>query len=1036
VRYLLALLCLPAFALNNSVRLDNAGGSAQTSEPRTIHRYFAKGEFPAGSYPKPRIDGATPATWQVDVENTWPDGSVMAAFVSMPVTIASGGSVTVDFVKDSNACHLGTLATCQAAALDQAGMLAFNGGTWDATLAGTANGVTYSASARTILTAGAWSYLQRGPVVTRVLVEDTSRPNPAFDFGWEYSGGAWQAPSGNQFKSAHPLFAASFYAGWSGVEVEAILQNPWTTRGQRLVFDIAASKSGPTSVYSKSAFDLPWGSQFSKLFWDGLAPGAVLVDYNLRYMISTRLLPPFDYTQSIPTATVNALTTQYDTRLGSEDPQSCTDAGYCGNILKYQGTTGGRADIGLVPQWILHYLFAMGDTANYNLSARQAIWNKQVIGNSDAALTQPVLFRELGNGTERDAPADGQRYYLNYQSDQTTPAWGKVYSVQSRPAGQISGGNSPDAIAPVCSSSPCATAGASYNKGWSMDLAHVPSPFFVPYMLTGRYSYLQGLQGVASWGVGALEPNLWYGNRNQGNGITAVYSNFRATAWALRELHYAALASPDSDPQKLYFRDTLRHNSDFYAGMADDGTAQSCTVTQTSSGSITYTGSTVSIDGCGVAVNKPNGLVRNFPVCAPIVAVTSVTVNGTSKTVGVLGVDSGRDWYYTPGHQSLIQATGAAALTSGDTLVISYTYGARPASDWCHGRGFYARGMPNPIGIPISAVGSGDGAYMGHADTTLKGSSVFMSYYILMVARQIETTGAVLAANGQPLFKNANAKWATFVLDPALKPGNNPYFMDSYTIPVTMTTGTFPQSWSEYFGGFFTQIPLAADVTSGSTTFSIAAHMTRGDVAVYHPLIIFPVLMKIDSEWVQFCSGSDGTPNSTLTVCTNGRGMFGTAATSHTTASPLVQDRQLWNYTGVDHNYSNLYADTIALFEDLGTAYGSGRRAWERVYGSLTGTNNRNTGPNWLLVPRDRIQRIRATPGTGTLALAWTAPSGAACKVAVSNTAPVSSDDSSDADSTAHGRAQTYNATGLSSGTAYWRITCGTARSSGTATVN
>lgn len=1033
MRHLLIFLALPLLALDNSLRLYDASAATQTNVPRTIHRYFAQGEFPSGYYPKPRVSGGVPAAWQVDVENTWPDGSVMAAFVSLPVSIAANGSVVVDFVRDANPCHLGNLATCQAAGLDQAGMLAFNGGTWDATLSGTANSITYSASARTILTTGALTYRLRGPVVTQVVIEDVSRPNPAFDFGWEYTGGAWQAPSGNQFKSVHPIFTVSFYTGWSGVEVEVLAQNPWTTRGQRQVFDLSVTKSGASSVYSKSAFDLPWGSQFSRYFWDGSSPAAVLVDFNLRYLIHTKLLLPYDYTQSVPSGTVNGLTTQYDTRIGSDDPQSCSDAGYCGNILKYQGTTGGRADIGPIPQWNMHYLLIMGDTENYNLAARQTVWTKQVMGNADAALTMPVLYRELGNGTERDSTADGQRYYLNYQSDQTTPAWGKVYSVQSRPVGQIGGGNSPDAAAAICSSGLCGTSGAGQNKGWSMDLAHIPSAFFIPYMLTGRYSYLQGLQGIASWGVAALEPNLYYGNRNQDHGIVAVYSNFRASAWALRELHYAALASPDADPQKLYFRDTLRHNSDFYAGVVDDGTARSCTVASAGSGSITYTGSTVSIDGCGVGVNKPNGIVRNFPVCNPIVAVTSVTVNGVSKTVGVLGVDTGRDWYYTPGHQSLIQADGATALSSGDTLVIAYTYGSRVASDWCQGRGFYMRGMRNPIAIPISAVGSGDGAYMGHSSTTVKGSSVFMSYYILMTARQIETTGAVVDASGNPLFKAANAKWATFALEPAVKPGGNPYFMDSYTIPVTMTSGTVPQSWTEFLAGFFTNIPLAADVTNSTTAWSIATRMTNGGITVYHPLVIFPVLMKIDSEWVMFCSGSDGNPNSTLNVCTNGRGLFGTTAASHTTASPLVQDRQLWNYTGVDHNYSNLYADVVALWNEASVPSGSGQRAWERVYGSLTGTDGRNVGPNWLIVPRDRIQNIRATPGTGTLALAWTAPSGAACLVALN---PTSSDDSGDSAATAHGRAQTFSATGLSAGSNTYRITCGTARVSGTATVN
>ena len=1032
MRFLLIFLSLPLLALDNSVRLYDASAATQTSQPRTIHRYFAQGEFPSGTYPKPRVTGSVPATWQVDVENTWPDGSVMGAFISMPVSIAANGSVVVDFVRDSNPCHLGNLTTCQAAGLDQAGMLAFNGGTWDATLSGTANSITYSASARTILTTGALTYRLRGPVVTQVVIEDVSRPNPAFDFGWEYTGGNWAAPSGNQFKSVHPLFTVSFYAGWAGVEIEVLAQNPWTTRGQRQVFDLAVTKSGAASVYSKAAFDLPWGSQFSRYFWDGTAPAAVLVDFNLKYMIHTKLIPAYDYSQTIPASTVNGLTTQYDTRMGSDDPQSCTDAGYCGNVLKYQPTTGGRADIGLIPQWDLHYLFAMGDTTNYNLSARQTVWQKQVIGNADGALTMPVLYRELGNGTERDAPADGQRYYFNYESDQTTPAWGKVYSVQSRPVGQLIGGNSPDTIAAVCSSGTCATSGSGQNKGWTVSADHVPGAFYVPYMLTGRYSYLQGALGLGAWGIGVLEPNLYYGNRNKENGIAAVYSNFRVTAWVLRDMHYAAIVAPDSGPERTYFRNLLRHNSDFYAGVVDDGTTHSCSISQTATASATYTGSSDSIGGCGSQYSRPNGYVRSFPVCQLITSVSSVTVNGVSKTVGVAGVDSGRDWYYTPGSQSIVQAAGGTTLTSGDTLVISYGYGARPASDWCHGRRMYMRGDANPLAIPMMAVGSGVGAYMGHSASTVGSATSFMLDYVAMVLRQVETTGAMLAADSSPLFRAANQRLAGFVLDPALKPGNNPYFQDNYTLGVFMNTGAVPQTWTEYLGGFFTQITLASDVTNSSTTFTIVGRLNNGATVANHPLILFPALLKIDSEWIQFCSGSDAA-NSTLTVCTAGRGMFGSTATSHTTASPLVLDRQLWGYTGVDHNYSNLYADTVAAFEDLSTSYGTGRRAWERVYGSLAGLDGRNTGPNWMLVPRDRIANVRATPGTGTLALAWTAPSGAPCTVAMN---PSSSDDSGDSAATAHGRAQSYNATGLTAGANVYRITCGTARVSGTATVN
>ncbi len=1031
MRFLLILLCLPCFALDNSVRIYDASAGTQTDQPRTIHRYFAQGEFPAGYYPKPRVTGSVPATWQVDVENTWPDGSVMGAFISLPVSITANSYAVVDFVRDSNPCYTGNLGACQAAALSQSAMLAFNSAAWDATFSGTANSVTYSANVRTMLTAGAWSYRLRGPVVTQVVVEDVSRPDPAYDFGWEYSGGAWQAPSGNQFKSVHPLFTVSFYTGWAGVEVEVLAQNPWTTRGQRQVFDLAVTKSGAASVYSKSAFDLPWGSQFSRYFWDGSAPAAVLIDFNLRYMVHSKILPPFDYTKSAASSGVTTLTSLYDTKLGSDDPQSCSDAGYCGDIVKAQGATGPRADIGIIPQWDANYLFAMGDTTNYNLAARQTVWQKQVIGNADAALTMPILFRELGNGTERDSPADGQRYYFNFEVEQSTPAWGRIYSIQSRPVGQIGGGNSPDNIAAICSSGPCATSGTSQNKGWGISTNHMPAAFYVPYVLTGRYSYLQGSLGVASFMIGTMEPNLYYGNRNKENGIAAVYSDLRLAAWTLREMHYAAIVAPDAAPEKAYFANLLRHNSAFYAGVADDGTTHNCAISQTSSGSATFTSSSDSIGACGAQFNRPNGLVRNFPVCQLLTSVTSVTVNGVSKTVGVLGVDTGRDWYYKPGHQSIIQADGAAALTSSDTISISYTYGARPASDWCHGRGLHGRGMPNPLAIPYTSVGSGTSGFMGLSPNTVGATAVNMLHYLMIVVRLLEQTGAILEADSTPLFHAANDRFKTLVLEPALNPAANMYFQDFYNLATFMKTGTTPQTWNEYKEGHYIHLALAADVSNSATAFTIASRLSNEPAGVFNPLILFPALLKIDDEWVLFCSGTDGA-TSTLTVCTGGRGMFGTTAAAHTTASTFTLDRQLWGYTATADNYPVMYLDSVALFEDASTAYGSGRRAWERVYGSMAGSDGRNTAVNWMLVPRDRIQNVRATPGTGTLSLAWTAPSGAACTVALN---PADSTDSGDSAATAKGRAQSYSATGLSAGANVYRITCGTARTTGTATI-
>lgn len=1049
----LLLLALPALALDNSVRLYDASAATQTSQPRTIHRYFAQGEFPSGSYPKPRADGSVPASWQVDVENTWPDGSVMAAFVSLPVSIAANGSVVVDFVRDSNPCHLGNLATCQAAGLDQTGMTGFLSGAWDGIFEGTANAITYSASAKTMIGAGAWRYRLRGPVVTEVIAEDTSRPNPAYDFGWEFTGGNWAAPSLDKFKSVHPIFTVAFYAGWSGVEIEFFVQNPWTARKQRQVFDLAVKtgSGGGTTAYSKSGFDLAAMTAFNRLVWSGTAPASVQVDHNLKYMVSTKLMPPLDTNLLVPTTTANTLTTAYTNSLAGTDPQSCNQAGaMCAGVWWDLGDVGSRADIGLITQWVATYLYAMADTTNYNVAARLGIFDKLVLGNSDAAMTLPIHYRELDNSSVRDSTADGQRYYFNYQSDQTTPAWGRVVTIQARPNIEFGGNeayvSANDAITPVCTASTCnGTAGPRANqKNWyRVETSHMPSAFFMTYWLTGRYSYQVSLIQQAGFAAGNNTANLTYGNRNQDKGILAAYSNNRGAYWSLREMFEAVVALPDGAPEKQYFKDILTNNDQFYEGVvgATGGNAQAtedcAPATMTGTKTSSY-GNGNCYDGFSAAcMFLPNGQVKRFVVAAEasgIVAVTGITVNGSAKTFGVYGVDTGRDFYYKPGGIWVEQDAAGTPLISTDTISVTYSYGPLK-SNWCHGRQYYMKGLPDALGLRLySSNGSKGVPTLGFSALGANGNSVFMLYYGSMVMRMIESSGAVLSvATGQPLFKYSNAAHAKYILGLALDPNFNMYFADQYVVPYLKMDGTLPQTFAELQSLYLTTETLGAALAAGGTSVVLAHHVTtEGETTL---TLKTPAIIKVDNEWIQVCSYTNNSPTSgksSLGVCAGGRGLFGSGDASHSDGATVSWDRQVWNYPGTDHNYNNLYADVVAMFEDLSISQGSGRRAWERVYGTLTSIDSRNTGPQWALYPRDRIQSVRAIPGTGTLALSWTAPSGAACTVAMN---PTSSDDSGDATATAHGRAQTYNATGLTAGANTYRITCGTARVSGSATI-
>jgi len=214
---LLLIAALPALAdFGNFV--NYTAGATQTGRPIEIHRTFAKDEL--CDYPRPYVDGVAVTQWQQNVTHRWPasslcpSGSVRAAFIAYHQDVTNTTAYRVDFRNSTDACHLGNLATCEAAAYDQAGML---GRSWEATMEVAAwpastTATTRTVNARTIMAAGKWSYLWlKGPLVTRALIEDRSTTR-AYDFGWRETRAARLVGT---LTSGGTTFAAS--VNWSTV---------------------------------------------------------------------------------------------------------------------------------------------------------------------------------------------------------------------------------------------------------------------------------------------------------------------------------------------------------------------------------------------------------------------------------------------------------------------------------------------------------------------------------------------------------------------------------------------------------------------------------------------------------------------------------------------------------------------------------------------------------------------------------------------------------------------------------------------------
>lgn len=69
---------------------------------------------------------------------------------------------------------------------------------------------------------------------------------------------------------------------------------------------------------------------------------------------------------------------------------------------------------------------------------------------------------------------------------------------------------------------------------------------------------------------------------------------------------------------------------------------------------------------------KGDGTAKTWTLAFPCGSVPTGTVNAVSKTFGVRGVDTGKDWYYQFGSNQITQSDGASALTTSQTLAVTY----------------------------------------------------------------------------------------------------------------------------------------------------------------------------------------------------------------------------------------------------------------------------------------------------------------------------------------------------------------------------
>ncbi|MBS0499657.1 MAG: hypothetical protein JSR74_04940, partial [Proteobacteria bacterium] len=178
------------------------------------------------------------------------------------------------------------------------------------------------------------------------------------------------------------------------------------------------------------------------------------------------------------------------------------------------GTTGGRVEIGPVPQWTAMYLISQDERMK-----------EVMLAHADAAASVPVHYRDESS----DQALDLVRYP-------------KVATWNAKSA-----------------SEPALPALTDASTIWEQDTAHQGSFAYVPYLITGDAFLQDELTYWPAWNLTAMSPSY----RGYGQGLLWE-DQVRGQAWTMRALGDASRILPNTHPMKAYFQDYLSKNLEWF----------------------------------------------------------------------------------------------------------------------------------------------------------------------------------------------------------------------------------------------------------------------------------------------------------------------------------------------------------------------------------------------------------------------------------------------------------------------------------------
>lgn len=315
----------------------------------------------------------------------------------------------------------------------------------------------------------------------------------------------------------HPHLSARFHTrlvdGGSRIRTDVVMENTrtFTAAPGNITYSMVVKRNGAT-LHTQPKFTHNHHARWHKVVWSGSgAEPQARVLHHMPYFLASRAVWNYDLSVKIPES---SLASRHANFLKKRSEQAAM--GPMANLMLTPafGSTGGRPEIGPLPQWTAVYLVSQDDRAREVMMAL-----------ADTAGAVPVHYRDEDSGSPVDLERRPQiaLRVVRHLSQPPLPAMVNGETI------------------------------------WTADVAHQASFSYVPYLLTGDAYYQDEMMFWASWNMAGLNPEY----RGRGTGLLNT-EQVRGQAWGMRALGEVSRALPDGHEMKPYFQSRLANNLQWF----------------------------------------------------------------------------------------------------------------------------------------------------------------------------------------------------------------------------------------------------------------------------------------------------------------------------------------------------------------------------------------------------------------------------------------------------------------------------------------